>query len=76
VAPATAQEADYRVSRGVNVRGKFDWLEPNDVVPNSRRYAAEVDIVPVPFTEVKLAFRHHDEVLAFQEYLVQFYFPF
>lgn len=73
---AAFAEADYRVSRGVNVRGKFDWFEPNDFTPDSRRYAAEVDIVPVPFTEVKLAFRHHDEVLEFQEYLVQFYFPF
>ena len=77
---AAFAELDYRVARGFNVRGKFDYLEPNSSVSGdlSRRYSAEADFVPVPFTELKVAFRHFNEDLAgeHQEYLAQFYFPF
>ena len=43
-----------------------------------KKALVETDLMPVPFTEVKLSYRNHDEPPApkFQEYLVQFFFPF
>ena len=77
---AAFAELDYRLMRGLNVRGKLDYLEPDKDVSGDlfRRYVVEADIVPVPFTELKLSFRaHHDDgAPEFQEYLAQFYFPF
>lgn len=71
-------EMDYRVARGVNVRGKFDYYEPGGGGPAARRYTVETDLAPVPFTQLTLSFRHHDEdpAPAFQEYLAMFFFPF
>ena len=77
---AAFAELDYRVARGINVRGKLDYLEPNRALSGDlyRRWLVEADLVPVPFTEVKLSFRdHHEELLGeYQEYLAQFFFPF
>ena len=77
---AAFAEVDYRVARGINVRGKLDYLEPNRGVSGDlyRRWLIEADVAPVPFTEAKLSFRdHHEELLGnYQEYLVQFFFPF
>jgi hypothetical protein len=75
-------ELDYRLTRGINLRGKFDYIDPNkDPLASAdlgRRYTVEADFVPVPFTELKLSFRQHNEEPSepFQEYLAQFYFPF
>jgi len=73
-------ELDYRLARGINLRGKFDYNEPNKDASGdlSRRYTVEADFAPVPFTELKLSFRRHNEEPGepFQEYLAQFYFPF
>ena len=73
-------ELDYRLMRGWNLRGKIDYLDPNKDVSDDllRRWVVETDIAPVPFTELKLSFRAHDEDVAgnYQEYLAQFYFPF
>ena len=77
---AAFAELDYRVARGINVRGKLDYLEPNRGLSGDlyRRWLVEADLAPVPFTEVKLSFRdHHEELIGdYQEYLVQFFFPF
>jgi len=77
---AAFAELDYRVARGINVRGKLDYLEPNRELSGDlyRRWLVEADLVPVPFTEVKLSYRdHHEELIGdYQEYLVQFFFPF
>jgi len=77
---AAFAEADYRLARGVNLRGKFDYLEPDKTASGDlfRRWLVEADFAPVPFTELKLSFRNHDEeqVGKYQEYLAEFYFPF
>jgi len=77
---AAFAELDYRLSRGINVRGKFDYLEPNKDASGDlfRRWLVETDITPVPFTELKLSYRNHNEELVgeYQEYLAQFFFPF
>jgi hypothetical protein len=77
---AAFAELDYRLARGINLRGKFDYLDPAKGVGGDRyrRWLVETDLVPVPFTEVKLSYRDHDEGSApkYQEYLVQFFFPF
>ncbi len=77
----TFAELDYRAARGINIRGKIDYLDPDDEVSGDlyRRWLVEADIVPVPFTEMKLSYRSHDDEGPFgeyQEYLVQFFFPF
>jgi hypothetical protein len=77
---AAFAELDYRVARGINVRGKIDYLEPDRNVSGDlyRRWLVEADLAPVPFTEVKLSYRDHNEELIgdYQEYLVLFFFPF
>jgi hypothetical protein len=77
---AAFAELDYRLARGINVRGKIDYLEPNRDASGDlyRRWLVEADFAPVPFTEMKLSFRDHNEELVgkYQEYLVQFFFPF
>ena len=77
---AAFAELDYRLMRGINLRGKFDYLDPDKGISGDqyKRWLVETDLMPVPFTEVKLSYRNHDEPPApkFQEYLVQFLFPF
>lgn len=77
---AAFAELDYRLARGVNLRGKVDYLEPAKDAAGDlyRRWLVEADFAPVPFTELKLSFRNHNEELIgkYQEYLAQFYFPF
>jgi hypothetical protein len=77
---AAFAELDYRLARGINVRGKMDYLEPDKGASGDlgRRWLVEADFVPVPFTELKLSFRHHNEEALgeYQEYLAQFFFPF
>ncbi|HYQ96384.1 MAG TPA: hypothetical protein VER38_05185 [Candidatus Eisenbacteria bacterium] len=77
---AAFAELDYRAARGINVRGKIDYLEPDRGASGDlyRRWLVEADFAPVPFTEVKLSFRNHNEepLGEHREYLVQFFFPF
>ena len=77
---AAFAEADYRLSRGVNLRGKFDYLEPDRSASGDlfRRWVVEADFDPVPFTQLKLSYRNHNEeqVGKYQEYLAEFFFPF
>jgi hypothetical protein len=77
---AAFAELDCRMARGINVRGKVDYLEPDRDVSGDlyRRWLVEMDVTPVPFTEMKLSFRdHNEEILGkYQEYLVQFFLPF
>jgi hypothetical protein len=83
---ASFVEADYRVSRGVNVRAKFDYLDPDREGDRelTRRYLIDLDVAPVPFTEVKLSYaRYHssapDETTESpdrDEYVAQLFVPF
>ncbi|HKQ18352.1 MAG TPA: hypothetical protein VJW75_01265 [Candidatus Eisenbacteria bacterium] len=73
-------EADYRALRGLNVRGKFDWVNPDRAAGAliERRYTLEMDLNPVPFTEIKLSGRYYDRPggVIDKEFLAMFYFPF
>ena len=73
-------EADYRLSRALNLRLKYDGLDLNRRRPGawSARYAAEIDVTPVPFSEIRLAYRYYDDEGSSnsQEYLAMFFFPF
>ncbi len=75
---AAFAELDYRAARGINIRTKYDVLDPNRDLSGDRfrRWLIEVDVAPVPFTELKLSFRVHDESVDYEEYLAQFFFPF
>ena len=57
-------EGDYQMSRGCNVRARFDRLEGNRAAdPGVRgqssytRYALEGEVVPVPFAEIRWTVR-------------------
>ncbi|MGH7681417.1 MAG: hypothetical protein ACRENN_05465 [Candidatus Eiseniibacteriota bacterium] len=53
-------ELVYRVSRGVNLRGKVDEYDYNIAgVDKYFRYLAEVDLNPMPFTNIKVSYRHY-----------------
>lgn len=71
-------ELDYRVSRGVNLRGKFDWVDRDRDESGLwlRRFTGEVDWNPVPFAQARLSYRYNDGSGPFQEYLAMLYFPF
>jgi hypothetical protein len=77
---AAFAETDYRLARGVNLRGKIDYLEPDRDASGDlfRRWLVEADFDPVPFTQLKLSYRNHNEeqVGKYQEYLAEFFFPF
>jgi len=77
-------EGVYRVSRGVNVRVKYDYVDPDkdrDRTVN-RRYFFDVDVEPVPFTQVKLSYaRYHPSTPTgadadYDEYVAMLYVPF
>jgi hypothetical protein len=79
-------EGDYRVSRGVNVRAKFDYLDPDRQNDRelARRYLVDLDLEPVPFTQVKVSYRRYHysapvealETPDRDEYLAQLFVPF
>jgi hypothetical protein len=73
-------EADYRAMRGLNLRGKFDYINPDMSFGGLivRRYALEADLNPIPFTDLKLSGRYYDYEGGSieKEYLAMFYFPF
>ena len=79
---AAFAEADYRVSRGLNLRAKFDYLDSDKEITNlSRRYLVDLDIEPMPFTQVKLSYRHYHPGTQLptpdkDEYLAMLYVPF
>jgi hypothetical protein len=58
---AAFAEVDYRLARGINLRGKFDYFDPNQdgLREISRRALVDLDLTPVPFTEFKLSYRHY-----------------
>ena len=77
-------EGVYRVSRAVNLRAKYDYVDPDkdrDRTVN-RRYLIDVDLEPVPFTQVKLSYaRYHPSTPAgtdadLNEYTAMLYVPF
>lgn len=73
-------EAVYRLNRGIDLRGKFDWLDTNRGEGGAidKRYMAEVDLKPVPFTQVKLSARVYDYEFStdMAEYVAMLFLPF
>lgn len=73
-------EVVYRVSRGVNLRAKLDYFgpQPGSISSSERRYLAEVDINPMPFTDIKVSYRryNYDNVPDEDEYLAMLFIPF
>lgn len=73
-------ELNYRVSRGLNVRGKVDWMDRDEDTGGDEvwRYLIETDVAPMPFSEVKLSFRYYDDDLIGirKEYLAMLFMPF
>ncbi len=52
-------ELNFRAGRGVNIRGKIDYIGPRGGTTPTRasRYTADIDLNPMPFTEIKLSYR-------------------
>jgi hypothetical protein len=77
-------EGVYRVSRGVNLRAKFDYVDPDRDRDRTlgRRYLLDLDLEPVPFTQVKLSYsRYHPSAptgvnFDYDEYMAMLYVPF
>ena len=77
---AAFAEAVYRVNRGVQVRGKLDWMDSNRGEGGSitRRYAGELDLIPMPFVQVQLSARYYEYEFApeVKEYVAMLFLPF
>ena len=79
---AAMAEIVYRLSRGVNLRAKIDYYGPPSdpfFPPDiSRRYLAEVDFNPMPFTNIKLSYRHYSNEHSpdMEEYFAMLFVPF
>jgi elongation factor P hydroxylase len=78
---AAFTEVVYRVSRGVNLRAKLDYFGPESGTPFLRvvrRYLAEVDINPMPFTDIKVSYRRYnnDDAPDMDEYFAMLFIPF
>jgi hypothetical protein len=82
---ATFVEGVYRASRAVNLRAKFDYLDPYRDGERSltRRYLAGLDFEPIPFTQIKLSYSRYHPSLAnlapqgdIDEYVAMLYVPF
>ena len=76
---ASFGELVYRASRGVNVRGKWDYFDSHDPTLGIwRRYSGEVDVAPWPFTEFQFAYRRYDYATTadVDELLAQLFVPF
>jgi hypothetical protein len=73
-------ELDYRVSRGVNLRGRLDYADTYRDRPGflERRYTGDVDWTPVPFVQGRVTYHYLEREGArpSQEYAAQLYFPF
>jgi hypothetical protein len=76
---AAFAQLDYRHSRGVDLLGKFDYADQtNGIETNARRYTAELDLNPMPFTEIQLSYRYYSYSGAPDEsdFLAMLYVPF
>jgi len=77
---AAFTEVVYRVSRGVDLRAKLDYFgpEPGSIFSSKRRYLAEVDLNPMPFTDIKVSYRryNYDGVPDQDEYFAMLFIPF
>jgi hypothetical protein len=78
---AAFSEVVYRAKRGLDLRAKLDYYGPesgavaDEVV---RRYLAEVDINPMPFTNIKVSYRRYNYAKAADgdEYFTMLFIPF
>ncbi len=53
-------ELVYKASRGVNLRAKVDQHDPTGSGSNKTfRYLGEIDFNPMPFTNIKVSYRHY-----------------
>ncbi len=73
-------EVVYRASRGVDLRAKLDYFgpQPGSFASQVRRYLAEVDINPMPFTDIKISYRryNYDGSPDNDEYFAMLFIPF
>lgn len=73
-------ELNYRVGRGVNLRGKLDYIGPRGgtISVRASRYAADIDLNPMPFTELKLSYRRTNYSFGsdLSEYFAMLFIPF
>ena len=70
-------EIDYRLSRGVNLRGKYDWMEVDESSGSDvDRIVGEVDWTPMPFMELKLSYRAYNDATDYSEYIAMLSTPF
>ena len=74
-------EGVYRLNRGVDLRGKFDWMDTNRGDGGgqlARRYSGEIDLTPMPFVQIQLAARLYDYELSsdMNEYVGTLFLPF
>jgi hypothetical protein len=64
----------------VNLRAKLDYFgpQPGSISSSARRYLAEVDINPMPFTDIKASYRryNYDGAPDEDEYLAMLFIPF
>jgi len=78
---AAFTEVVYRLSRGLDLRAKMDYYgPPSGVIFNEiwRRYLAEVDICPMPFTDIKVSYRRYNYSINRDqdEYFAMLFIPF
>ena len=78
---AAFTEVVYRLSRGLDLRAKMDYYgPPSGVTFNEiwRRYLAEVDICPMPFTDIKVSYRRYNYSINRDqdEYFAMLFIPF
>lgn len=77
---AAFAEAVYRLNRGVDLRGKFDWADLDREAPGTtaRRYLGQVDLKPMPFVQVQLSGRLYDYEIGpdVTEYVGMLFLPF
>lgn len=73
-------ELDWRWSRGVNLRGKFDYADGYRDLRGylRRRYTGDVDWTPMPFVQARLTYHYLEAEFSRpgHEYAAQLYFPF
>jgi hypothetical protein len=73
-------EVDYLVSRGLNLRAKIDYIGWRSVTPATpvRRYTADIDLNPMPFTLVKISYRwyNYSNSPDWSQYFAMLFVPF
>jgi hypothetical protein len=77
---AAFAEAVYRLNRGVDFRGKFDWMDSDRDEGGSitKRYMGRVDLTPMPFVQLQLSASLYEYELAPEvaEYVGMLFLPF